>query len=91
MIIDNYSSVRASCSYLYRCTFCDPAGSPWRVDVRSPASITVTGNGLHLVPVGRVAVFEVHSSQSNGDVIVNITCKLMSFSVRLVSVSVSFR
>ena len=50
-------------------------GSPWKVDVRSSANVTIVGSGIQFVPVGRLATFEVRTGISGGSVIVNVTCK----------------
>jgi len=54
---------------LCRCT----VGSPWRIDVRSPARVSVNSSGLHQMSVGKVAVFELQSTDPDSDITVNVT------------------
>jgi len=49
------------------------AGSPWRVEVRNPARVTINSSGLHQMSVGNVAIFELHSTDPDSDISVNVT------------------
>jgi len=51
----------------------DIPGSPWRVDVRNPAMVTVASNNVQFVPVGRVSDFDVRTSTIDGELVANIT------------------
>jgi len=48
-------------------------GSPWHIDVRNPARVSVNSSGLHQMSVGKVAIFELHSTDPDSDVSVNVT------------------
>ena len=52
-------------------------GSPWRVDVKNPAQITVVGADSNLLPVNVPAWFEIRGAVpcADGDLIVNVTCQ----------------
>ena len=48
--------------------------SPWRVDIRSAATMTAGGSGLQMVPVGVRANFEVKTGGiDHGDIRIAIT------------------
>ena len=50
--------------------------SPWRVDIKSAANMTVGGSGLQMVPINTHACFEVKTGGlDHGDIRINITCK----------------
>lgn len=51
----------------------DIPGSPWKIDVRNPAVVTVDTRAVQLVPVGILSEFEVHTGTIYGDIQVNIT------------------
>ena len=53
------------------------AGSPWRVNVSSPAQISMTGAGLKSVPVHKPTTFEVRTGLSHdyGNLVANILCE----------------
>ena len=55
------------------CFWCDRVGSPWRIDVRNPARVTVNSSGLHQMSVGKTAIFELQSTDPDSDVTVNVT------------------
>ena len=55
------------------------AGSPWRIDVRNPARISVNSSGLHQMSVGKVAIFELNSTDPDCDITVNVTRMYMYF------------
>jgi len=43
------------------------------VDVRNPARVSVNSSGLHQMSVGKVAIFELSSTDPDSDVTVNVT------------------
>lgn len=49
------------------------AGSPWKIEVRNPANVTVDTRPIQLVPVGVLSEFEVHTGTVYGDIQVNTT------------------
>ena len=51
----------------------DCVGSPWRVEVRNQARVSVKSSGLHQMSVGKVATFELHSTDPDSDITVNVT------------------
>jgi|SRR6218665_1189963 len=59
------------------------AGSPWKIEVRNPANVTVDTRAIQLVPVGVLSEFEVHTGTVYGDITVNITGELDIISVKV--------
>ena len=58
------------------------SGSPWRVEIRSAAHVTATGQGLQLVQVRHPAMFEVRAgpgSPADAMVTASVTCKCCFF------------
>jgi len=53
-------------------------GSPWRIDIRNPARVTVNSSGLHQMSVGKVAIFELNSTDPDSDITVNVTRMYLS-------------
>ena len=51
-----------------------PVGSPWRVDVRGVAHVTVATQSLTMLSANRTSSFEVKTGVDGGILTANIKC-----------------